>query len=61
MKKKEKKVLKKKMIVAVKKVLKNNDSVLMPKIEKAVKNSLRLLNKKTKVKSTTKKKPAVAK
>ncbi|MEO7045954.1 MAG: hypothetical protein ABI091_11655 [Ferruginibacter sp.] len=61
MKKKEKKVLKKKMIVAVKKVLTNNDSVLMPKIEKAVKNSLRMLNKKTKVKSTTKKKPAVAK
>jgi hypothetical protein len=61
MKKKEKKVLKKKMIVAVKKVLKNNDSVLMPKIEKAVKNSLRLLNTKTNVKSTAKKKPAVAK
>lgn len=61
MKKKEKKVLKKKMIVAVKKVLANNDTILMPKIEKAVKNSLRLLNKKTKVKSTTKKKPTVAK
>ncbi len=61
MKKKDKKELKQKLIVAVKKVLESNNGILTAKIEKAVKNSIKLIVKKSRKKITTKKKAAVAK
>ncbi len=61
MKKKEVKALKKNVIVAFKKTLKDNDSVLTDKIEKVVKKSIKQIIKKGKKKVTVKKTPAVSK
>ena len=61
MKKKEKRELKEKLIVAVKKVLTTNNAILTSKIEKAVKKSMKQIVKKSKKKINTKKKSAVAK
>ncbi len=61
MKKKEKKELKNKLIVAVKKVLTANNAILTTKIEKTVKKSIKAIVNKSKKKNIAKKKTAVAK
>ena len=61
MKKKEKKELKEKLIVAVKKVLTTHNAILTAKIEKTVKKSIKQIVKKSKKKIISKKKTAVAK
>ena len=61
MEKKEKKELKDKLILAVKKVLTTNNTILTAKIEKAVKKYIKEIVKKSKKKIIAKKKPAVAK
>lgn len=61
MKKKEKKELKEKLMVAVKKVLINNNAILTAKIEKTVKKSMKEIVKKSKKKVIAKRKPAVVK
>lgn len=61
MKKKEGKALKQKLIVAVKKTLKDNDAVLTDKIEKVVKKSIKQIVKKSSKKVTIKKKSATVK
>jgi hypothetical protein len=55
MKKKEAKALKEKLIAAVKKVLKANNTSLTTKIDNAVKKAIRLLVKKNMKKIVTKK------
>jgi hypothetical protein len=61
MKKKEKKELKEKLIVAVKKVLNTNNAILTAKIEKSAEKYISEIVKKSKKKIIAKKKPAVAK
>jgi hypothetical protein len=61
MKKKEGKVLKAKLIAAVKKVLKENNSLLTVKIEKVVNRSVKKIIKKSSGKILTSKKPLAAK
>jgi len=58
MTKKERKAFKEKLITAVKKILKANETVLTAKIEKFVKKSVQRIVKKSKV--TAKKKTVVA-
>lgn len=61
MKRKEGKALKEKLIVAVKKTLKENDAVLTDKIEKVIKKSIKQIVKKSSKKAIVKKKPSVPK
>jgi hypothetical protein len=61
MKKKEGKLLKGKLIVAVNKTLKDNNAVLTDKIEKLVKKSVKKIVKKSRKKAVAKKEPVVAK
>jgi hypothetical protein len=61
MKKKEGKLLKEKLIVAVNKTLKDNKAVLTDKIEKLVKKSVKQIVKKSRKKAVVKKKPVVTK
>ncbi|MEO8764283.1 MAG: hypothetical protein ABI416_08350 [Ginsengibacter sp.] len=60
MKKKEKKELKNKLIVAVKNVLTTNNAILTSKIEKAVEKSINLIVKKSQKKNIAKRKTSVA-
>jgi hypothetical protein len=61
MKKKDAKVLKGKLIAAVKKVLKANNTSLTTKIDNAVKKAIRQLVKKNRKKIATKKAAVVSK
>jgi len=61
MKKKKRKAFKEKIIIAVKKILKDNDTVLTDKIEKVVKKSIKQIVNKSSKKTIVKKKPSVKK
>ena len=61
MKKKKRKAFKEKIIIAVKKTLKDNDTVITDKIEKVVKKSIKQIVKKSSKKTIVKKKPSVKK
>lgn len=61
MKKKEKKELEAKLIVAVKRVMTTNNAVLNAKIEKTLKKSIKAIVKKSKKKVVAIKKPVAAK
>lgn len=61
MKKKKRKAFKEKIIIAVKKTLKDNDTVLTDKIEKVVKKSIKQIINKSSKKTIVKKKPSVKK
>ena len=61
MKKKKRKAFKEKIIIAVKKTLKDNDTVLTDKIEKVVKKSIKQIVNKSSKKTIVKKKPSVKK
>ena len=61
MKKKKRKAFKEKIIIAVKKTLKDNDTVLTDKIEKVVKKSIKQIINKSSKKTIIKKKPSVKK
>ena len=58
MKKKKRKAFKEKIIIAVKKTLKDNDTVLTDKIEKVVKKSIKQIINKSSKKTIVKKKPS---
>jgi len=60
-KKKKRKAFKEKIIIAVKKILKDNDTVLTDKIEKVVKKSIKQIVNKSSKKTIVKKKPSVKK
>ena len=61
MKKKKRKAFKEKIIIAVKKTLKDNDTVITDKIEKVVKKSVKQIINKSSKKTIVKKKPSVKK
>ena len=61
MKKKKRKAFKEKIIIAVKKTLKDNDTLLTDKIEKVVKKSIKQIVNKSSKKTIVKKKPSVKK